>query len=177
MKQIASITLTTLALTCIAVALPAADALAQQKQKVAYKVAAGDTKYTQRNTLDGGDEAGHQMSLFEIHRTFQSDAPVINGLKLKETWTRGYGDYVNNNGASINYTTYVLENGDKFFSKSTTMGQADAAGKRTTISVGNILGGTGKFAGMKGMARAKGASDGKAGYNETQAEIEYWFAQ
>jgi len=27
------------------------------------------------------------------------------------------------------------------------------------------------------MTRAKGTSDGKAGYNEQQAEIEYWFAK
>ena len=177
MKKIASITVVLLASTCIAVALPAGEALAQQKQKVTYKVAAGDTKYTQRNTLDAGDEAGHVLSIFEIHRSFPTDAPVINGLKLKETWARGYADYVDSNGASVNYTTYVLENGDKFFAKSTTMGQADTGGKRTTISVGQILGGTGKLAGMKGMTRAKGTSDGKAGYNEQQAEIEYWFAK
>ena len=38
-----------------------------------------------------------------------------------------------------------------------------------------LRGGTGKFAGIKGVLRAKGASDCKAGYNETSAEIEYWF--
>ena len=152
-------------------------AWAQDKQKIAYKVTAENSKYTQRNTIDVGDELGHQLSLFEIHRTFPSNAPVINGVKLKETWTRGYADYMNSNGLSINYTVYVLDNGDKFYSHSSTMGQADAAGKRTSIAVGQIRGGTGKFAAMKGLVRSTGVSDGKAGFNETQTEIEYWIAR
>ncbi len=155
----------------------APSAWAQQKQKVSYKVTGENSKYTQRSSLDVGDEAGHQLVIFEIHRTFPSNAPVIQGVKLKELWTRGYADYVNNNGLSTNYGVYVLENGDSFYTTSSTMGQADAVGKRTTVSVGHIQGGTGKFAGMKGLVRSTGASDGKAGFNETQAEIEYWFAK
>ena len=112
-------------------------AWAQQKQKLSYKVDAGDTKYTQRHELDVGDVAGHQLTVFEIHRTFPSNAPVINGLKLKEIWTRGYSDYLDRNGLSTNYGVYVLENGDRFYTLSNTMGQADAAGKRATISVGH----------------------------------------
>ena len=152
----------------------ATDALGQQKQKVSYKVGAGDSKYTQRHVLEGGDEAGHTIVAFEIHRKFGADAPSIAGARLKETWSRGYGDYIDNNGISTNYTTYVMDNGDKFFALSRTMGQADAAGKRTTVAVGEIRGGTGKLAGMKGMVRSKGISDGKAGYNEQSSEIEYW---
>ena len=155
----------------------APSAWAQEKQKVSYKVTAENAKYTQRNTIDVGDQLNHQLSLFEIHRTFPSNAPVINGVKLKETWTRGYADYINSNGLSINYTVYMLDNGDKFYSHSSTMGQADAAGKRSTVAVGQILGGTGKFAAMKGLVRSTGVSDGKAGVNETQAEIEYWIAK
>lgn len=152
-------------------------AWAQEKHKVSYKVTAENSKYTQRNTLDVGDESGHQLVLFEIHRTFLADAPMINGIKLKEIWTRGYADYVSSNGISSNYGIYALENGDRFFTFASTMGQADAAGKRTTVSVGSIRGGTGKLAGMKGMLRSTGVSDGKSGLNETQAEIEYWFAK
>ena len=70
-----------------------------------------------------GDEPGHQSTLFEIHRTFPSNVPVINGVKLKETWTRGYADYINSNGLSTNYTLYVLDNGDEFYSHSSTMGR------------------------------------------------------
>jgi hypothetical protein len=152
-------------------------AWAQQKQKVSYKVSAENTKYPQRHTIDAGDEPGHTVGIFEIHRTFAAEAPVVNGLKLKETWTRGYSDYVNNNGLSTNYQTFVAENGDKFYAVSRTMGHADDAGKRSTVSVGQITGGTGKFAGMRGLVRARGASDGKRGFNETQTDIEYWFVE
>jgi hypothetical protein len=153
------------------------DTLGQQMQKITYKVEAKDTKYTQRHMIEVGDEMGHQVGTFEIHRTFGADAPAVNGIKLKEVWTRGYSDYWKSNGLSTNYTTYVLENGDTFHSKSSTMGQTDAAGRRKTVSVGEILGGTGKVAGIKGTVRSNGQSDGKAGFNETQTEIEYWLAK
>jgi hypothetical protein len=152
-------------------------AWAQEKQRISYKVTAESAKYPQRHTLDVGDGPGHQLSLYEIHRTFPANAPMIKGVRIKEIWTRGYGDYVDNNGASHNYSVYVLENGDRFFTRATTMGQANSAGRRTTSSVGEITGGTGKLVGMRGMFRATGASEGKAGINETQAEIEYWFAK
>jgi len=165
----------TLACCVAAVALSlATGALAQQKQKVSYKVGAENSKYTQRHVLEGGDEAGHTIVAFEIYRKFGADGPSIAGSKLRETWSRGYGDYIDNNGISTNYTTYVLDDGDKFFALTRTMGQADAGGKRTTVAVGEIRGGTGKLAGMKGMVRSKGISDGKAGYNEQSSEIEYW---
>jgi hypothetical protein len=153
------------------------NARAQEKQKFSYKVTAKDSKYTQRNTLEIGDEPGHQIVMFEIRRTFSSNAPVVNGVKLKEMVTRGYADYVNSNGLSHNYGVYTLENGDKFTTFASTMGQADAAGKRTTVSVGHIRGGTGKLVGMKGIVRSNGLSDGKSAFNESQAEIEYWFAK
>jgi hypothetical protein len=148
----------------------------QQKQKVSYKVGAESTKYLQRYTIDVGDESGHQLAIFEIHRTFAGNAPVINGVRLKESFTRGFSDFTSGNGLSTSYGVMVGENGDRFYTLARTMGQADGTGKRTTISVGEIRGGTGKFAGMKGMTRSQGASDGKRGFNETSAEIEYWFS-
>jgi hypothetical protein len=159
-----------------ALSLGATSAWAQQKQKVSYKVGAEDSKYPQRHTIEVGDEAGHTLGIYEIHRTFSKNAPVINGVKLKEIWTRGYSDLINANSLTANYGVYVMENGDRFYTFSRTMGQADASGKRATSSVGEIRGGTGKFSGMKGMVRATGASDAKRGFNETQQEIEYWFS-
>jgi len=151
---------------------------AQQKEKVTYKVGAENTRYPQRHTIEVGDTPGHTVGVFEIHRTYAAaNAPTINGLKLKESWARGYSDYVSNNGLSTNYQTFVAENGDRFHAVSHSMGHADESGKRSTVGVGHITGGTGKFAGMRGMIRAQGASDGKRGFNETSTEIEYWFAE
>jgi hypothetical protein len=172
-RSILSIT----AMTALGLALATNGALAQQKQKVSYKAAAENTKYTQQLTIDVGDVPGHQVRAFEIHRTFPTNAPVINGVKLKEMSTRGIADYTDYNGPSSSYSVYVLENGDKFFVRTTTLGQANAAGKRSTTSVGTITGGTGKLVGIQGMARGSGTSDPKAGFNENQTEIEYWFAK
>ena len=75
-----STTLTLAALTsmCLAVALPANDVFAQQR--LVFMVAAENTKYTQQHTIDVGDVSGHQVRLFEIRRTYPSNAPVINGM-------------------------------------------------------------------------------------------------
>lgn len=177
MNRRTTLTLTTIALLCAAVVLPVGDAVAQQKQKVSYKVPPQNSKYTQQHLIEVGDVPGHEVRVFELHRTFPNDAPVINGVKLKETWTRSTSDYVDQNGATIGYTVYLLDNGDKFFTKQSTMGSTDATGKRTSITFGTITGGTGKFVGMQGVVRATGAANPKAGVNETQSEIEYWFAK
>ena len=164
------------ALACAAALAFSADALSQQKQKVTYKASAADSKYTQRHMIEVGDDLGHTVGVFEIHRKMGPDAPSIAGVKLKEIWTRGYSDYMSATGLSTNYTVYVLENGDKFYSTMHTMGQADSAGKRSTIAVGEIRAGTGKVANIRGMVRAKGVSQGASNYNESETEIEYWLA-
>ena len=100
MHRITTLALTTMALLCLAAAVPAGDAFAQQTQHVSYKVGAENSKYTQQQFLDVGDIADHQVRSFEIHRSFPSNAPVINGMKIKEQWTRGICDYVDNNGTA-----------------------------------------------------------------------------
>src|SRR5438128_426876 len=92
MKRIITLALPTIALLCLAVALPAGDALAQQKQKVSYKVSAENSKYTQQHLIDVGDVPGHEVRIFEIRRTFPNNPPMINGVKLVEQWTRGLTD-------------------------------------------------------------------------------------
>ena len=177
MHRLTKLTLTTIALLGLAVGLPADHAFAQQKQKVTYKASAENTKYTQQLTIDVGDAPGHQVRIYEIHRTFPTVAPVINGIKLKEMWTRGFSDNTDYNGPSYSYATYVLENGDKFFSRINVLGQSTSEGKRAITTVGTITGGTGKFVGIQGMTRSTGLSDPKAGVNANQTEIEYWFAK
>src|SRR5271163_1294508 len=89
MNRRTKLTLTTMALLCLAVALPAGDVLAQQPeyppqhreyqyQRVSFKPSAANSKYTQHYNIDVGDAAGHQVRVFEIHRTFPSNAPAIN---------------------------------------------------------------------------------------------------
>jgi hypothetical protein len=171
------IVLATIALCGLAAALSVSEGFAQDKQKVSYKAAAENTKYTQQLGIDAGDTPGHEVRVFEIHRTFPIDAPVFNGIKLKETWARGVSDYTDYNGPSSSYVTYVFENGDRFYVHTTTMGQKNASGQRSTIGVGKITGGTGKFAGIQGLTRSTGLSDPKAGRNAGETEVEFWFAK
>jgi len=121
--------------------------------------------------------SGHHVRVYEIQRTFPNNAPVINGVALKEQWTRAISDYTDNNGPGTTYGTYVLENGDKFFSRAALVAQNTGQGKLTATTVGYITGGTGKFSGMQGIIRTVNIADPKAGVNEGQTEIEYTIAK
>jgi hypothetical protein len=63
------------------------------------------------------------------------------------------------------------------FVQSSSMGQKNTAGKRATVAVGKITGGTGKFIGAQGTTRGTGLSDAAAGQNEGETEIELWFTK
>ena len=177
MNRRTTLILASAALLCLAVALPAGDAEAQQKQKVSYQSPAANTKYTQQHAIEVEDVPGHILRVYEIHRTYPNNPPMINGVALKEQFTRGTSDQTDNNGVSINHNTYVLVNGDKFFTRGTTVAQNNGPGKSSNASSAYIVGGTGKLAGIQGVTRGKGASEPKAGINENQTEIEYWFSK
>jgi hypothetical protein len=175
MNRVTPVSLTSIVVLCLSVIPPAGDALAQQKQQLVFKVGAENSKYTQQHTIDVGDVPGHQIRLFEIRRTYPDNAPTINGMKIVESWARGITDYTNNNGPATTYSVYVLESGDKFFTRGSLVAvQSPGASKLTATTVGPITGGTGKLAGIQGMARTVASADPKAGFNETQVEIEYW---
>jgi len=177
MNRRVTLALATIGLLTATAAMQLGDAFAQQKQKVSYKTLPANTKYPQQHIIQAGDAPGHEIRVYELHRTFPGDAPVINGVKLKETVTWGMSDYTENSGTVTNYTAYVLEDGDKFFARSTTLSQSAGGGKITTASVGTITGGTGKLTGIRGTTRATGSADPKAGINENATEIEYWIVR
>jgi hypothetical protein len=173
--------LTTTALLCSAATAGeplspiASDALAR-RQHVVFTVDAANSKFTQQHVIDVGDVPGHQVRVFEIHRTYPKNPPVINGLKIAESWTRGVSDFIDNSGASIVYHVYIAENGDRFFIESHTAGvQGEPGGKLTITTSGPITGGTGKFSGIRGLLRTSVTADLKAGTNEVKVELEYWF--
>lgn len=176
MIGIIKLTLAGCTLLCLTVALPPNTALAQQR--LAFNVTAEHTKYTQQHTIDVGDVPGHQVRLFEVQRTYPSNAPVINGMKIVESWSRGISDYTNNNGEAITYGVYVLENGDKFFTRGTSVTvQSPESSNLTVTTVGPIMGGTGKLARINGMARMSTSANPSTGLNETQVDLEYWLPQ
>jgi hypothetical protein len=69
--------------------LAAPDARAQKTQRVFFATTVENNKYTQQHVIEVGDVPGHYVRLFEIHRTFPKDPPIIGGLALKEEWNRG----------------------------------------------------------------------------------------
>jgi hypothetical protein len=172
MNRRTTLILTTMALLCLVVALPAGNAAAQQKQHISFKTPAENSKYVEQLNVDVGDAPNHILRIFEIHYAYPNNAPVINGLKLVEAWTRGTADYIDGNGPDPLYIVYVMENGDKFFARTDGVVQ-NASGKRTATQVGSITGGTGKFAAIHGIVRLVAIIDPQAGFNESQTDIEY----
>ena len=159
------------ALTALGLALLPGGAFAQQEQHVSFKASAANSKYTQTLNLDVGDVPNHIVRAFELHRTFPDNQPVINGIKLAELWSRGITDLTDGNGSVTQYTTYVMENGDKFFDRKVGI-VGSASGMNTVTQVGLITSGTGKFVEMKGITRASARFDLK-GFNEGENDIDY----
>ena len=154
---------------------------AQEKCKVSEGVEAANSTYTQQHVLDVGDVPGHQIRIYEVHRTYPNDKPNCEGLKRVESWDRGSSDYIDRNGHTWGYGMTVLENGDKMFNTfdgtSQTVVAADGSKKSTFTGVSRFTGGTGKYNGIRGMLRVSTAFDPDKNINKVQAEGEYWLGK
>jgi hypothetical protein len=165
-------TLATAALLCLVIALTGSNAFAQQKQHVSFKTAAENGKFTQQLIIDVGDAPEHIVRAFEIHFTHPNNPPVINGLKLVETWGRGITDYIDGNGNATVYIVIAMENGDRLFARVTGV-TSKTSERLAATQVGFITGGTEKLAGMQGVVRIFADFDYKTGFAETQFDIDY----
>jgi hypothetical protein len=173
MTQPTSNRLTVAALLCFAAAFSAGKGFAQEKQQVSFKVPAEISKYVVSQNVEVKDLPNHIVRIYELHRTFpNASAPIINGLKIVEEWDSGTGDRIDGNGSDNGYSVYVMENGDKLFTRCEGH-VAGIAGKGTDTLSGRITGGTGKLLGIQGTLRTVANFDLAAGSNETQTTIEY----
>jgi hypothetical protein len=175
MNRSTMLSLTSIAALCLAIALPAGEVVAQQKQTISFKASSANSKYTQQLNIEAENAPNHIVRVFELHRT-PDTPPVINGLKLVDNWSRGLTDLSEGNGSATVYGVFVAENGDKFFSRGTLV-ILSSSGKLTATLAGYITGGTGKFAGMQGSVRDVTNFDLKSGFNEGQTDIEYSFGK
>ncbi len=153
------------------------DAWAQQKQKYTFKSPPGVTKYEEQHAIDVGDVPGHQVRVYSLHSVYTGEAPVYEGVKVKEGWTRASSDYTEGNGRTEGYTVAILENGDKIFGRlegttQTTVG-SDGSKVTKTNAVTTLTGGTGKFKGIHGTLRTVSSTDFKT-FGGSVAEGEYW---
>ncbi len=155
------------------------EATAQQKHKYFFKPPPGTSKYTQTHLMEVADVPGHQVRLAETQSKYGDDAPVYDGVKVREIRGVLVSDYVAGNGKAFSYNVYVLENGDKIFARNDILTHTSAGadgGRRTSYtSVTTLTGGTGKFKDIRGTLRSSGATDLKTGTSGVQTEGEYWF--
>ena len=94
MKTRRAFALGAIAVLGLALAISATDSLAQQKQRVSFSIPAESSKYVQQHVIEVGDTPGHEVRVYELRRSFPGNAPVINGVKVKEMIGSGMSDYV-----------------------------------------------------------------------------------
>ena len=168
-----SLILKSAALMWLMVAPPIGDAVAQQKQRVSFHASGENSKYTQQHAINVPDLRGHQVRIYEIRRAFPINPPIVNGVAIKEIWTRGTADFTEDNGYGTLYSEYLLENGDRFFSVTSFVAHRTEVDEFLANTVGYITGGTGKLAKIQGVLKTTAKTHPKAGTLEADTEIEY----
>lgn len=152
--------------------------IAQEKQKYFFDAPPESASYTQQHVIDVGDVPGHQIRVYEIHYKYGTDAPIYDGIKVVEAWTRASSDYTDGNGRASGYVVSLLANGDHIFSivdiLSQTKVEPDGSKKATFSTVTRLAGGTGRFKGIRGTLTGSGTTDFKAGLSHNANQGEYW---
>lgn len=159
-------------------------ALSQQKYPIATNVGGQTSKYIQQHKIDVGDVPGHQVRIQETHRVYNDKSTLaFADVKVKESWIQGYSDYTNGKGKAWGYGNYVLEDGSKIFFEyvGTSHSEPTATGslKGTYHGTTRIVGGTGKYRGIRGTTTDTVGfdNDPKTGYNNSDGKGEYWFEE
>jgi hypothetical protein len=173
MNSPSSLILKSAALMWLVAASPIGDAVAQQRQRIFFHASGENSVYTQQYGVDVRDMPGHRLLVYEIRRTFPAYAPIVNGLAIKEIWTRGMADYTEENGHGTLYSEYLLENGDRFFSIASVIAHRTGLDEFRSNTVGRLSGGTGKVAGIEGTLVTTATTHPKAGTLEVDTEIQY----
>jgi hypothetical protein len=158
----------------VSLAMPAA---AQQKQSISVNKTTADSRYTQEHIIDAGDVPGHQVRVYEISWTYKKGELAFDGVEVKEAWTRGMSDYTNGSGSATTYAIYVLEDGNKVFGKGTVNTQTTSTDGSKTLkfsAVENLVGGTGRFAAIRGQMLYTGSRVPGEKVLTLQGIGEYW---
>ena len=156
------------------------EALAQEKCQRKLDNSGAESKYTEQHVMDVGDVEGHQIRIYELHRTFASDQPNCEGRKRKEIWSHGYSDYIDLNGRAWGYTVITFDNGDKIFGEFSGASQTVVTGDKKQSAYAGVTrytGGTGAYQGVQGISRDKARFDPIANVNIQESEEEYWIAK
>ncbi len=155
---------------------------AQEKFAYSHATPPDTSKYLRDHSIEVDDVAGHKVRIVEIQRTYTKNHPTVLGVKVVETWFRGFTDYGANGGPGHGYETWILEDGNKIYVESVFLSSTEATGtgsrRGTSHSADRFVGGTGKFASIRGSlsASVEFDSDPKNGYNRPVTKGEYWLA-
>jgi hypothetical protein len=168
-----SLILTSAALMGLVAASPGDSSAQQQRQRVSFSASGENSRFTQQYSIDVRDVPTHQVRIYEIRRAFPTDPPIVNGVPIKEIWTRGMADYTEDNGHGTLYSEYLLENGDRFFSVASFIAHRTGLDDLFANTVGYITGGTGTLVGIQGVLRTTATTHPKAGTLEVDTEIQY----
>ena len=76
---------------------------AQEKFKSSWSARPENTKVTFQHVLEIPDVPGHTIRLYEYHRTWPDNPPIMAGLKVVEEVTRGFADAIVGSGLSRGY--------------------------------------------------------------------------
>lgn len=155
---------------------------AQQKFPISTTGEGVKSRYVQQHAIDVGDVPGHQIRIQESHRVNPPEGGhSIDGVRIRETWVRGFSDYVNGVGPAWGYGVWMMEDGNKIYLEyvGTSESQITSSGSRrgTYHGIARITGGTGRFAKIRGQTAdiAEFDTDPKQGYNRVSSKGEYWY--
>lgn len=163
----------------LAISLPVA---AQQRHTIETRGEGQTSRYIQQHAIDVDHAPGHQVRVLEVQRTY-SDASKLRvlGKRVVESRIIGNSDYVHGSGHVRGYATWTLEDGERIFLEfdGVSISEITASGsmKGENHSTSRIVGGTGKYKGIRGLLRdvAQYDTDPQRGYSQGQTKGEYWF--
>jgi hypothetical protein len=145
---------------------------AQEKQHVSFEASGSNSTYTKSMNIAVGDMPNHIVRVFEVHRTYPTNPPMIAGLRLTDEWDRGTVDLIDGNGFGTNYAVFVAEDGSEFYSRRQAMDE-NSFGASTATIVGIIIGGTGKFEGIQGVVNSNVTFNMEAKIDSGKTVIDY----
>lgn len=150
---------------------------AGEKCSLDFNTPGTNSVYTRQQSIEVGDIPGHEIRIFELKRIYPDSPPRISDVSIKEVWRHGFSDYTNATGSAWGYDKFIMENGDIIFLE--WQGTSVASGKEGLhshfVGVLTITGGTGNFAGIKGILVEELNFSSELGYNESGIQGQYWF--
>jgi hypothetical protein len=157
---------------------------ADQKFTYDYSSPPASSQYVHDYAIDVDDTPGHKIRIVEVLRKYEKDPPELLGIKVTETWFRGFTDYPGSQGGpGHGYQTWLLEDGSRVYLEdqfvSYTEVTSSGSKRGTSHATSRFVGGTGKFAKIRGSLKSTTEfdTDPKNGYNRPISRGEYWIAK